>query len=102
MEDSIDFSVNCENCKIQDEKIKQLEYENELLRVEILSLKSMRNISKNSGYWNADEHERFLIGLKNSGNDYNKISLYIGTRDYKQTKSYANRYFKKLHKNKIL
>ncbi len=33
-----------------------------------------------SGKWSADEHQRFLEGLKLFGKDWTKIEKYVGTR----------------------
>ena len=49
-----------------------------------------------SGRWTDQEHQRFLRGLNVYGKDWKKISAYIETRDREQTRTHAQKYFRKI------
>lgn len=53
-----------------------------------------------TGRWTEDEHDRFLEGLNNYGKNWNWVAAHVGTRKSDQTRSHAQKYFKKLSKDK--
>jgi SHAQKYF class myb-like DNA-binding protein len=50
----------------------------------------------NAGKWTDEEHKRFLEGLKLFGKNWNQIQKYIGSRSCPQTRSHAQKFFRKL------
>lgn len=51
---------------------------------------------KQSRYWTADEHQRFLAGVKACGpKNYLQISEYVGTRNAKQVRTHAQKFQKR-------
>jgi SHAQKYF class myb-like DNA-binding protein len=51
------------------------------------------------GKWTDEEHEKFVAGLKLFGKNWNMIRQHVGTRTCPQTRSHAQKFFKKLEKN---
>jgi SHAQKYF class myb-like DNA-binding protein len=51
-----------------------------------------------SGRWTDEEHERFLLALKQYGKNWNKVHRFVKTRTSAQTRSHAQKYFNKLTK----
>jgi SHAQKYF class myb-like DNA-binding protein len=49
-----------------------------------------------SGKWSDEEHKRFLEGLKLYGKNWNQIQKYIGSRTCPQTRSHAQKFFRKM------
>ena len=56
--------------------------------------------SKNRGRWSYDEHIKFIKAYINFGKNYKLSQKYIGTRNKKQIKSHAQKFFKKLKRLK--
>eukprot|EP00347_Sterkiella_histriomuscorum_P012696 403367570 len=56
----------------------------------------------NSGKWTDDEHMKFLRGLKLYGKNWNQIQKYIGTRSCPQTRSHAQKFFRKMGKKGLM
>lgn len=52
----------------------------------------------NEGKWTDEEHEKFLEGLKLYGKNWNMIRTHVGTRTCPQTRSHAQKFFRKLEK----
>ena len=50
----------------------------------------------NSGRWNKDEHNKFLKGLIQYGNDWKMVQKIIKTRSSSQSRSHAQKFFLKL------
>jgi SHAQKYF class myb-like DNA-binding protein len=50
----------------------------------------------NEGKWTDEEHVKFLQGLIMYGKNWNKIQKYIITRTCPQTRSHAQKFFRKL------
>jgi SHAQKYF class myb-like DNA-binding protein len=50
----------------------------------------------NEGKWTDEEHIKFLQGLIMYGKNWNKIQKYIITRTCPQTRSHAQKFFRKL------
>lgn len=48
--------------------------------------------------WSKKEHEKFIEGLRALGKNWNLIHKMIGTRSSDQTRSHAQKYFKRLEK----
>ncbi len=54
---------------------------------------------KQSRYWTADEHERFLAAIKTCGaKSYNRIAELVGTRNARQVRTHAQKFQKKLER----
>lgn len=54
---------------------------------------------KQSRYWTADEHERFLAAIKTCGaKNYVRIAELVGTRNAKQVRTHAQKFQKKLER----
>ena len=53
----------------------------------------------NEGKWTDEEHTKFLKGLILYGKNWNKIQKYIVTRTCPQTRSHAQKFFRKLQKH---
>lgn len=54
---------------------------------------------KQSRYWTADEHQRFLAAVNTCGpKNYNQISEFVGTRNPKQVRTHAQKYQKRLER----
>ena len=49
----------------------------------------------NSGRWNKDEHNKFLKGLIQYGNDWKMVQKIIKTRSSSQSRSHAQKFFLK-------
>lgn len=56
----------------------------------------------NEGKWSDEEHRKFLMGLSMFGKNWNKIQKYIKTRSCPQTRSHAQKFFRKLQKHGLL
>lgn len=52
----------------------------------------------NEGKWTDEEHEKFVEGLKLFGKNWNLIRKHVGTRTCPQTRSHAQKFFRKLEK----
>jgi MYB-related transcription factor LHY len=52
----------------------------------------------NEGKWTDDEHKKFLEGLKLFGKNWNLIRQHVGSRTCPQTRSHAQKFFRKLEK----
>lgn len=51
-------------------------------------------------YWQPDEHQRFLTGLKMYGHkDIKSIARFVGTRNSTQVRTHAQKYFMKIEKH---
>lgn len=50
----------------------------------------------NEGRWADDENERFLQALRKHGKSWNQVSAVVGTRSSSQTRSHAQKFFRKL------
>lgn len=61
---------------------------------------STKQAARLSGRWTTQEHDRFLEGLRKFGKDWRNIAMHIGTRNYVQTRTHAQKYFKKVAKVK--
>lgn len=54
---------------------------------------------KQSRYWTADEHDRFLAAIKTCGaKNYVRIAELVGTRNAKQVRTHAQKFQKKLER----
>ena len=54
---------------------------------------------KQSRYWTADEHQRFLAAVKTCGpKNYQQIAEIVGTRNAKQVRTHAQKFQKKLER----
>ena len=53
------------------------------------------------GRWSPEEHERFLVGLHKYGNLWAKVTEHVGTRTPRQTRSHAQKYFRKLRMKEL-
>lgn len=53
------------------------------------------NNTNNRGRWSQEEHNKFLLGLKIFGKNYNLIQNLIKTRTKVQIRSHSQKYFKK-------
>lgn len=53
----------------------------------------------NQGKWTNDEHKMFLEGLTKFGKNWNQIQKYVKTRSCPQTRSHAQKFFRKLEKH---
>ena len=64
---------------------------------------SKKGLNKNfvSGRWLIDEHQRFIDGILNYGNNWRLVQKYVGTRSGTQTRSHAQKFFEKLRRSKI-
>ena len=58
------------------------------------------NIKFNSGRWSKEEHNKFIKGLIEFGNDWKMVQKIIRTRSSSQSRSHAQKFFLKL-KNSI-
>lgn len=52
-----------------------------------------------SGCWSSKEHELFLEAMKLFGKNWQKVSVFVGTRTSKQTRAHAQKFFEKIEKN---
>lgn len=55
-------------------------------------------VNSNAGRWTNQEHQAFLEALKLFGKNWSKVHKHIGTRTSAQTRSHAQKYFKKLER----
>jgi len=53
------------------------------------------------GKWTDEEHQRLLDGLKMFGNNWMKVSEYIGTRTRAQARSHTQKYFEKVKQEQL-
>ena len=51
-------------------------------------------LKMNSGLWSSDEHILFLEGLELHGRNWKKIETVVGSRDFTQVQSHAQKYMK--------
>ena len=84
-------------------KEKSISYEKPKENPKINSLRSssLKNKLKfNSGRWTKEEHNKFIRGLIEFGNDWKKVQKIIKSRSSSQSRSHAQKFFLKL-KNSI-
>jgi SHAQKYF class myb-like DNA-binding protein len=65
------------------------------LKVQSLIL-SFFKISNNSYVLSSEEHERFIEAIKLFGRDWKQVQKFVGTRSSTQSRSHAQKYFKKM------
>lgn len=51
-----------------------------------------------TGWWDTQEHAKFLQGLQRYGRNWKKVSEFVATRSQVQTRTHAQKYFLKLKK----
>ena len=74
----------------QDESI----LENYEIQLNIPSKDKERNENKyQSGKWTEEEHEKFIEGILNYGNEWKKVQQIIKTRSSTQARSHAQKFF---------
>jgi SHAQKYF class myb-like DNA-binding protein len=57
--------------------------------------------SFNRGRWHAEEHQRFIEGLLEYGNDWKNVQKFVGSRSSTQARSHAQKFFVKIGKTQI-
>lgn len=55
-----------------------------------------------TGRWNKREHERFIVGILQHGNEWKKVEEVVKTRSSTQARSHAQKFFIKIKNNKKL
>ncbi|CAM9576854.1 unnamed protein product, partial [Pylaiella littoralis] len=50
----------------------------------------------NRGRWTKEEHDRFLIGLANVGEEWSLVANYVTTRSVLQIRTHAQKYLRKM------
>lgn len=56
----------------------------------------MENSKRSKGRWTKEEHEHFLIGLRECGRDWEAIQRdYVPTRSVTQIRTHAQKFFRK-------
>ena len=79
----------------QDESI----LENYEIQLNIPSKDKERNENKyQSGKWTEEEHEKFIEGILNYGNEWKKVQKIIKTRSSTQARSHAQKFFLRIEK----
>lgn len=58
-----------------------------------------QKLPENTGRWSRREHETFLVGLQRYGRQWTRIARLVHTRTGLQTRTHAQKYFKKLAKD---
>ena len=56
---------------------------------------------KNYGEWTLEEHKDFLSGIEKYGNIWGKVTNCVKTRDCKQVRSHAQKYFRSQESSKL-
>jgi len=64
------------------------------------TVKKQKTESHATGRWTELEHSCFLVGLEKYGKDWRNIANHIKTRSYVQTRTHAQKYFKKVAKER--
>jgi SHAQKYF class myb-like DNA-binding protein len=54
--------------------------------------------SKESGKWTKEEHEKFLVGLRDYGDKWKLVQQIVQTRSCSQVRSHAQKFFIKMKK----
>ena len=92
------FSCNTNH----DYSIKSQELNNDKAKVEVMIPinKQKSNLDFNQGKWSKDEICSFLIGLINPCNNWSDIQAQIQTRSVLQARSFCQKFFLKLKKDK--
>jgi len=78
-----------------------LDIKEEAKRVKLTSEESVEEKEYATGRWTAEEHTLFLSGLDKFGKHWRKIAKHIQTRNYVQTRTHAQKYFKKVAKERL-
>lgn len=58
--------------------------------------------SNQTGRWNKREHERFIVGILQFGNEWKKVEEVVKTRSSTQARSHAQKFFIKIKNIKML
>ena len=69
---------------------------NSLWKFKHYARKNIANLSKNSGYWNKLEHNKFIEALYLNNCNWIKIEKHLKNRTYKQIRSHAQKFYVKL------
>jgi len=56
------------------------------------------SLSKGTGRWTKEEHQRFIEGVKLFGKNWKSVEEYVGTRTGAQIRSHAQKFFNRLEK----
>ena len=76
---------------VQNSSLKEIEIENE-------NENSESNIPFQTGRWTKEEHQKFIEGILNYGNEWKKVQKIIKTRSSTQARSHAQKFFLRIRK----
>ena len=95
--------------KIEEESLLQIEkntdkiLQDQKLNNNNLTIKISKNesedLSYNSGRWTEEEHQKFIEGILEYGNEWKKVRKIIKTRTSTQARSHAQKFFLRIKKN---
>ena len=95
--------------KIEEESLLQIEkntekiIQDQKLNNNNLTIKISKNegedLSYNSGRWTEEEHQKFIEGILEYGNEWKKVRKIIKTRTSTQARSHAQKFFLRIKKN---
>ena len=60
-----------------------------------------KNSNFNSGRWSEEEHQKFIDGILEYGNEWKNVQKIIKTRSSTQARSHAQKFFLRIKKNLI-
>ena len=72
---------------------------NNIKNVSIRLKKEEEYLTHNSGRWSEEEHQKFIEGILEYGNEWKKVRKIIKTRTSTQARSHAQKFFLRIKKN---
>ena len=96
----IQSSPETENTTPQNLKIKIIENTNHIIKFPSNEDDNITsNSSLNSGRWSEEEHQKFIEGILEYGNEWKKVQKIIKTRTSTQARSHAQKFFLRIKKS---
>ena len=77
------------------ENISNIINKNDSIRIK----KEEEYLKHNSGRWSEEEHQKFIEGILEYGNEWKKVRKIIKTRTSTQARSHAQKFFLRIKKN---
>ena len=96
----IQSSPETENTTPQNLKIKIIENTNHIIKFPSNEDDNITsNSSLKSGRWSEEEHQKFIEGILEFGNEWKKVQKIIKTRTSTQARSHAQKFFLRIKKS---
>ena len=93
-------SPETQNQTPQNKKIQIIESPNHIIKFPSNEDDNITsNSSLNSGRWSEEEHQKFIEGILEFGNEWKKVQKIIKTRTSTQARSHAQKFFLRIKKS---